>query len=807
MIVMAKTKKKEISMENINKKSISLIVFLCFNLLILCSEGWGFNGGRHKWVSAIAFSPNGELILSSRQDNKLKLWDVSTGKMIITLRTVKHFMISSLAISPDGKYVLAGSYDSIIKLWDISSFKEIMTFHGHNGYVNSVAISSDGKYALSGSSDSTLKLWDILTGKEIRTLELHTLSRDDPNFAYAVAFFPNGINALSANYDGTLSLWDVSTGREIRIFKGHNSSVYSVAISPDGKYALSGSYDNTLKLWDILTGRDIKTFTGHFSAIVEVTFSPGGKFALSGSLDNTLKLWNISSGKEVWTFRGHASSVSSLAFSPNGKYFASGSLDGTIRLWDISTKEEIVKMIGFENGEWIVITPEGYYNSSLNGHRNLNIREGNNVYGIDQFYDVFYRPDIVTAKLTGYDIDSLITLTIDDAINNPPPSVEFTSYPSDTEKDKVKICYQVKSNGSGIGEVRLFHNGKLIQSDGYYRKAVISNKKKIHIASLDGSAIYEDIRSILIKDKPRSFSSVSKSKGDIFEACREIELIPGENEISINAFNSDNTVQSYMKTIKVKSKLNPEEPHLYVFSIGINQYKDMNATLKYAAKDAKDFNKKVLSQSVTLYKPQNIHHVILINKDANKENILSKINELSKIIKPTDSFILYIAGHGVLLQNQFFILTHDYDGNCSTSSMISSNEIVDISKRVKSLRQLIVFDSCHAGGVDNIVIGLYDSRMSVLAKKMGLHIFTSANSIEGAIDGYNGNGLFTYTLLDGLDDNKKADKDKDGKISIVELGEYSKISTIEISKTIGHNQTPMIIHFGKDNAIYKINLK
>ena len=807
-------------MGNINIKCKFLIPFLCYTIFMLCAKGWSDIGGRSKEVSVIAFLPNGEFVLSSKKDNKLKLWDVSTGKMIKTLRTVRHFQISSIAISPNGKYAITGSYDSTLKTWDISNFKEIMTFHGHNGSVSSVTFSPDSRFALSGSSDGSLRLWNISTGKEVKKMEVHhqpmlavdyyTGRRERqwaPNPVSEVAYSPNGINALSANYDGTLSLWDVSTGREIRIFKGHNSSVYSVAISPDGKYALSGSSDSTLKLWDILTGRDIKTFTGHFSAIVEVAFSPDGVFALSGSLDNTLKLWNISSGKEVWTFRRHTSSVSSLAFSPNGKYFASGGLDGTIRLWDISTKEEIVKVIGFENGEWIVITPEGYYNSSLNGHRNLNIREGNNVYGIDQFYDVFYRPDIVTAKLIGDDIDGLITLTIDDAINSPPPSVEFTSYPSDTEKDRVKICYQVKSNGAGIGEVRLFHNGKLIQSDGYYRKAVISNKKKIHIASLDRSAIYEDIRSILIKDKPRSFSSVSKSKGDIFEACREIELIPGENEISINAFNSDNTVQSYMKTIKIKSKLNPEEPHLYVFSIGINQYKDMNATLKYAAKDAKDFNKKVVSQSVTLYKPQNIHHVILIDKDANKENILSKINELSKIIKPTDSFILYIAGHGVLLQNQFFILTHDYDGNFSTSSMISSNEIVDISKRVKSLRQLIVFDSCHAGGVDDIVSGLYDSRMSVLAKKMGLHIFASANSIEGALDGYNGNGLFTYTLLDGLNDNKNADKDKNGKISIVELGKYSKISTIEISKIIGHNQTPLIIHFGKDNAIYKINLK
>jgi len=52
--------------------------------------------------------------------------------------------------------------------------------------------------------------------------------------------------------------------------------------------------------------------------------------------------------------------------------------------------------------------------------------------------------------------------------------------------------------------------------------------------------------------------------------------------------------------------------------------------------------------------------------------------------------------------------------------------------------------------------------MSILAKKMGLHIYASANEKRSAMDGYKSNGLFTYTLLDGLNNNKEADKNKDG---------------------------------------------
>jgi uncharacterized caspase-like protein len=259
-----------------------------------------------------------------------------------------------------------------------------------------------------------------------------------------------------------------------------------------------------------------------------------------------------------------------------------------------------------------------------------------------------------------------------------------------------------------------------------------------------------------------------------------------------------------MKTVSFNSKLKQEEPHLYILAIGIDQYKDTNVNLKYAVKDAKNLEEKIKTQSATLYKPQNIHYELLTDKEAIKTSIIGKINELSQVIKPQDSFILFVAGHGVLLQNQYYMLTHDFNGDVSATNMISSNEIVEMSKNIKSLCQLFIFDTCHAGGVDTIINGLYDARMSVLAKKMGLHIYASASDKQTAMDGYKGNGLFTYTLLNGLNNNRQADMNKDGKVTIVGLGEYSKNMTTNISKQIGHEQTPLIINFGKDSPIYKL---
>jgi hypothetical protein len=390
-----------------------------------------------------------------------------------------------------------------------------------------------------------------------------------------------------------------------------------------------------------------------------------------------------------------------------------------------------------------------------------------------------------------------------DAIKNPPPTVEI-SPPKETNLSKIKVCFQVKSTGGGIGEVRLFHNGKLVHSDGYYKEIARFKSDKTQLASLDSKTIYEDMRSISVKNKIDSILLSSKSKGELFEDCKEIDTIAGENEVSVTAFNSSNTIQSSMNRVSFNSKRKQEEPHLYLLAIGINQYKDSNINLKYAVKDARDIEEKIKAQAATLYNPRNIHYELLTDREATKVNITNKIDALTKTMKPNDSFILFVAGHGVLLQNQYYMLTHDYNGVVSNESMISSNEIVESSKKIKSLSQLFIFDTCHAGGVDTIVSGLYDARMSVLAKKMGLHIYASASDKQAAMDGYKGNGLFTYTLLNGLNNNKEADKNKDGKVTIVGLGEYSKKMTSSISKQIGHEQTPLIINFGKDSPIYKL---
>lgn len=513
-------------------------------------------------------------------------------------------------------------------------------------------------------------------------------------------------------------------------------------------------------------------------------------------------------GKQRWQ-QPATGMVAAVNVSADGRWVVAGYSDGTIK-WHRASDgiEQLTFFPHADNKRWIMWTPEGYYDASSRGedligwHLNQGKDREARFIPNGYLYDVFFRPDIVQAKFRGDDISRLITITAFQALQNPPPNLSFLVAPLMTSSSKEKICYKATSTGGGIGEVRLFQNGKLVKSDGFYREIVTKGAdKKLQLASLDSSSIQRSLRNLNVEQKSPS-STVTKSKGNEYEECQELEMMPGENEISAAAFNASNTVQSGLATIRILADRVQEESHLYVLAIGIDKYKDQSATLQFAVKDATDFRVMIQKKSATLYKEQNIHIENLSDGAASKEGIQKAIQMLADKVKPWDSFILFVASHGVLQDNQYYIVTAGFSGTTNPANLVSTNEIVGMSTGIKALSQLLIFDTCHAGGVDNIISGLYDARMGTLAKKMGLHIYASAGSTQAAMDGYQGNGLFTHSLLKSMVANRSAD----GKqISVVELGQQARQFAINISNTLGISQTPNIINFGKNYSLFLVN--
>jgi uncharacterized protein with WD repeat len=236
--------------------------------------------GHKRSVDSVAWSPDGQTIVSSSEDANIKLWS-KTGTLISTL-TEHESTVNSVAWSPDGQTLASASNDNTIKLWQHdSSF--VNTLKGHKHPVLSIAWSPDGQTLASGSSDSMINLWQR---------------------------------------DGTL----------VNTLKSHGgTAVTTISWSPNGQIFASGSNDNTVKIWN-RDGTLVNTLTSHEGSVRTVAWSPDGQTLASSSNDKTIKLWNRN-GSLISTLKGHGSSVTTVAWSPDGRTLASGSEDNTIKLW------------------------------------------------------------------------------------------------------------------------------------------------------------------------------------------------------------------------------------------------------------------------------------------------------------------------------------------------------------------------------------------------------------------------------------------------------------------------------------------
>ena len=740
--------------------------------------------GQSNWVSSAVFSSDGKLALTGNSDKTICLWDTISGKKLRTF-TGHTNIVSFVSFSPDNRFVLSGSFDRTARLWDIGTGEELRRFEG-NTIVSTAAFSPDGRFILLPSDFYVIHLWDLISGKKTKSIEHKSVN------LHSVAFSPDGKFALSTG-NNYVSLWDVSTGKEIRRFTGQPGDVYSAVFSPDGKFILAGGRDHVegtehdivgiMRLWDVSTGKEIRKFTGQKGKqFQKVAFSPDGRFVLSGDNDKTMCLWDVTTGKALRLFAGHTTFISSVTFSPDGQFALSGSEDGIARVWDIATGKEIVQFIGFTDGEWVVITPEGYFNSSPGGAKYLNVRVGSKVYGIDQFYAKFYRPELVQLALAGKELPKGESLG-DILAKNPAPEVRIISPTpgSSIDKDNINVSVKVIDSGGGIGNVMVY---------------------------LNDSQVANETRGVIVKGKASTSEKMLSFT---------IPLMAGQNEIRVIAFNKENSMESKPAFVSIVSKAVTQKPNLYALVIGINTYRNQSISLTYAVPDATAFAGTLQKIASPLFEKVDIR-TLITPATTTKEAITKAFEEVRQIVRPNDVFVFYDASHGVVDvvndEEQYFLLTSNVlllSSRHIGKDAIGQKELVQLIGNIPAQKKLVILDTCNSGkGGKEIQVallqqtrGLTDSTaVKLLQRAIGSAVFSASSDTQLALEGYKGHGLFTYVLLEGL--QGKADIKKDGYITVLGLADYVEENVIKLSEEVFKRQQTPTIQTGANFPIGKV---
>lgn len=249
--------------------------------------------------------------------HKIRLIDFQTGEVKALLKGHTD-VIYGLAFSPDGNRLLSGSGDKTVRIWNVRTQQTLHVLKGHTDVIYAVAFSPDGSIAVTGSYDDTLKLWNAKSGSLIKTLKGHT------NDVKSVAFTPNGKYILSGGFDKTIRMWDGRTGRFIKVLASQNRPVLSISITPNSRYVLSGiggfgSGGNECRVFSIPSGKKITTFTKHRNIVLTTDIFPDGRTAATGGFEGEIYIWNILSGKIYQTIRGRGRMIWSVGFSKDGR--------------------------------------------------------------------------------------------------------------------------------------------------------------------------------------------------------------------------------------------------------------------------------------------------------------------------------------------------------------------------------------------------------------------------------------------------------------------------------------------------------
>lgn len=282
--------------------------------------------GHRDTISALAFSRDRRILISSSWDGDIRLWNLRTGE---TFGAMAHGgAVYAIALSPEGDHLASAGKDGNIRLWHWKTGTLVRTLHGHSSTVKSLAFTPNRRQIVSASFDHTLKLWDIQRGEE-----LHTFTGTAP--LWAVSVNPDGQTLISGGEDQQIQVWNLQTRHLIRTYPCTVKYIYAIACHPNRQDVVLGTSERNVLRFNIHAHTFPPSLAQHTQAIRSVAISPSGRWIASGSSDRTVTLWNPAHSPV--SLNGHTDEIMAVTFSPDEQLLASAGAEQSIRIWEAKT--------------------------------------------------------------------------------------------------------------------------------------------------------------------------------------------------------------------------------------------------------------------------------------------------------------------------------------------------------------------------------------------------------------------------------------------------------------------------------------
>lgn len=738
---------------------------------------------------SVDFSADGRRLVGTSFDGQVRLHAVGEQgalSLVAATRPAAGARPHAARFSPDGRLVAVGFDDRpLVQVLDAQTLAELARPSVAGvaaGNLSRVAWSADGRSLVAGGS------WAAAEGHLVRRWMAGDWSRHEDHVVSrgtVVDLVPLPIAAgsgwLFGSQDPRWGVLDASA----RVLRARDAAILDfrgqpdrLEVSHDGRRVrFGGRGDANLRTFDVPTRMlqaDGTALPGARTAAPDLTvtgwrdetaprlngerlvldnhetsrslaITPDGKRLVLGSEWN-LRLFDRP-GRARWR-QPVPGTVWAVNVSGDGRFLVGAFGDGSLRWLRLDDGREVLALYSHADGkQWVAWTPEGYFDASpgaedlVGYHLNHGAEREGEFVDARQLWETFYQPGLIARRLDADgdaalrehvqrrgDLRSLLAA-------GSVPELALESAPSAQSDGRYELVVRVLSVGHGTGRL------VLRVDDG---------------AELAGR-----------------WTAPALTPGSV--ARMPVDLADGRRRLSVEMVDARGVASKAVTAeVTVKRPEGTGEGSLHVLAIGVADYRQVTPKLKFAADDARAVATRLARNGGARFNGRVVTRT-LTDREATVAQIERTLKDMAAKARPEDTFVLFMAGHGTVVDQQYYFLPWELEGTDDAAVRAQGLGHVQLRGWLSQLpaKSLLLLDTCRSGQALLQPAGAADEEgaVSTLSRLSQRSVIVASSSDAVALEGHQGHGVFSWAVLDAID---RADYDDNGAVDVSDIATHAR---------------------------------